>query len=64
MICTNRLLLRAWKDKDFLPYAEMNSDPRVREFFPSILSHEQSDSEIRHIQSAYERDGFTFSPLN
>jgi RimJ/RimL family protein N-acetyltransferase len=60
MIETARLLLRAWKDDDFLPYAEMNADPRVREFFPSILTREQSDVEARRIQSAYGHDGFTF----
>jgi 3-dehydroquinate dehydratase/shikimate dehydrogenase len=60
MITTERLILRPWKNEDFQPYAEMNADPRVREFFPSILTREQSDVEIRHIQSAHDRDGFTF----
>jgi 3-dehydroquinate dehydratase/shikimate dehydrogenase len=59
VISTERLILRRWKDDDFLPYAEINADARVREFFPSILSREQSDAEIRHIQSAHDRDGFT-----
>jgi 3-dehydroquinate dehydratase/shikimate dehydrogenase len=60
MLKTERLLLRAWKDEDSAPYAEMNADPRVREFFPSVLNGGQSDDEMRHIQSVYERDGFTF----
>jgi 3-dehydroquinate dehydratase/shikimate dehydrogenase len=60
MITTERLFLRPWKDEDFQPFAEMNADARVREFFPSILTREQSDAEIRHIQSANDRDGFTF----
>ena len=59
MIATERLILRPWKNEDYLPYAEMNANPRVREFFPTILTREQSDAEIRYIQSAYERDGFT-----
>jgi RimJ/RimL family protein N-acetyltransferase len=59
MITTERLLLRPWKDEDFQPYAELNADPRVREFFPTVLTREQSDAEIRHIQSAHDRDGFT-----
>jgi RimJ/RimL family protein N-acetyltransferase len=58
LITTARLILRPWKSEDFLPYAEMNSDPRVREFFPSLLTREESDAEIRRFQSAYERDGF------
>lgn len=60
MLKTERLLLRAWKDEDLLPYAKMNADPRVREFFPTVHTREMSADEIRHIQSAYERDGFTF----
>ena len=44
--------------EDFLPYAEMNANPNVREFFPSVLTREQSDAEIRRFQASYERDGF------
>ena len=61
MITTERLILRPWKNEDFLPYAEMNADPKVREFFPSILTREQSDAEIRHFQATYYRDGFCMS---
>ncbi len=58
MISTQRLILRPWKNEDFLPYAEMNADPRVREFFPSVLTREESDAEVRHFQASYDRDGF------
>ena len=58
MITTERLILRPWRSEDFLPYAEMNADPEVREFFPSVLTREQSDAEIRRFQAGYERDGF------
>jgi RimJ/RimL family protein N-acetyltransferase len=58
LIATERLILRPWKDEDFLPYAEMNADPKVREFFPSVLTREESDTEVRHFQATYERDGF------
>ena len=58
MIATERLILRPWKSEDFLPYAEMNADPRVREFFPAVLTREKSDAEIRYFQSTYDRDGF------
>jgi RimJ/RimL family protein N-acetyltransferase len=36
----------------------MNADPRVREFFPSVLTREKSDAEVRHFQGTYDRDGF------
>src|ERR1700730_17381216 len=57
LITTERLILRSWKEEDFFPFAEMNADPRVREFFPSVLSPEQSDAEIRHFQATFDRDG-------
>jgi len=58
LITTERLILRPWKNEDLLPYAEMNADPRVREFFPCVLTREQSDAEVRRIQATYDRDGF------
>jgi 3-dehydroquinate dehydratase/shikimate dehydrogenase len=58
MIVTERLILRPWKDEDFLPYAEMNADPRVREFFPSVLTREQSDAEVRFHLGNFHKDGF------
>jgi RimJ/RimL family protein N-acetyltransferase len=58
LITTERLILRPWMSEDFLPYAEMNANPKVREFFPSVLTREQSDAEIRRFQASYERDGF------
>jgi RimJ/RimL family protein N-acetyltransferase len=58
LITTERLILRPWKNEDFLPFAEMNADPRVREFFPSVLTREESDAGVRHFQSTYDRDGF------
>ena len=34
---TNRLRLRQWRAEDREPFAELNADPRVREFFPDVL---------------------------
>lgn len=58
VITTERLILRPWKNEDFLPFAEMNADPRVREFFPSVQTTEESDAVVRHFQATYNRDGF------
>ena len=54
---TPRLLLRGWKEEDFVPFAEMNRNPSVMEFFLHPLSEEESrslfdtsvDSIVRHI---------------
>src|SRR3954451_15057237 len=43
---TPRLILRGWRDSDREPFARMNADPRVMEFFPACLSREQSDAMI------------------
>jgi len=39
---TDRLLLRQWRDADLDPWAAMNADPEVREYFPEVLTREQS----------------------
>ena len=40
---TRRLLLREWREEDLAPFASMNADPEVMEFFPSRLSRGESD---------------------
>lgn len=42
-IITPRLILRQWQDSDFGPFAAMNADQQVMEFFPSVLTREKSD---------------------
>src|SRR5690606_7684496 len=41
---TDRLRLRQWREADFGPFAEMNADPRVMEYFPAVLSRAASDT--------------------
>jgi RimJ/RimL family protein N-acetyltransferase len=58
MIKTNRLLLRAWKESDLAPYAELNRDPQVRHYFPTLLTREESDAEVSRFQQRHQREGF------
>jgi RimJ/RimL family protein N-acetyltransferase len=58
MITTARLQLRLWRDDDLEPFAALNADHRVREFFPSIQTHEESAASMRHIRSHFQRHGF------
>lgn len=44
---TPRLLLRQWREDDLEPFAAMNADPRVMEFFPGPMTREQSDAFAR-----------------
>lgn len=59
MFQTERLILRPWKDEDLIPFAKMNADPRVREFFPSTLNKEASDAEAKRIIDHYDQYGWT-----
>jgi len=51
-------MLRQWKEEDLAPFAAMNADPRVREFFPGLLTKEESEASARRAQAAIARDGF------
>src|SRR5580765_688159 len=55
---TGRLRLRDWTDADADPFATMNADPLVMEFFPASLEREQSDEFMARIRSNMARDGF------
>ena len=57
---TDRLLLRQWKKQDFLIFAELNSSPEVMEYFPGLLSKEQSDAMALKCQSLISRRGWGF----
>jgi RimJ/RimL family protein N-acetyltransferase len=59
VIETPRLILRPWRDSDREPFARMNADPRVMEFFPSTLTPEESDAALAHISDHHDRYGFT-----
>lgn len=57
-LLTARLKLRSWRDEDVEPYAAMNADSRVREFFPSILTYAESARSAQHIRAHFDRHGF------
>jgi RimJ/RimL family protein N-acetyltransferase len=55
---TERLLLRQWRLSDRQPFAELNADPRVMEFFPSTLEPEASNASVVRWQSEIEQRGW------
>ena len=55
---TERLRLRLWKSSDREPFAMLNSDPRVMEFFPSPLARIDSDAMADRCQSLIEERGW------
>ncbi|MDE3045902.1 MAG: GNAT family N-acetyltransferase [Verrucomicrobiota bacterium] len=55
---TQRLLLRPWQDSDRISFQKINSDPRVREFFPSLLTAEESDQQAKVMALFIEQNGW------
>ncbi|CCB86793.1 hypothetical protein PUV_18430 [Parachlamydia acanthamoebae UV-7] len=57
---TERLILRPWQDSDLTAFAALNADPRVREFFPGLLSREESDNSVKLASDHIARCGWGF----
>jgi ribosomal-protein-alanine N-acetyltransferase len=55
---TERLLLRRWKPSDQAPFAAMNADPVVMEYFPSTLTRAESDAFARRVELHFESHGY------
>ncbi|HTA51177.1 MAG TPA: GNAT family N-acetyltransferase [Candidatus Acidoferrum sp.] len=55
---TERLRLRRWESRDREPFARMNRDPRVVEFFPALLAREESDALVDRIEAHFRAHGF------
>ena len=55
---TERLILRRWRDEDREPFARMNADRRVMEFFSATLSREQSDALINRAEAHFHQHEF------
>lgn len=57
---TDRLILREWKEEDKKPFARMNSDPLIMEFFPRRLSERDSMRLADRFQSHFDEHQFGF----
>jgi RimJ/RimL family protein N-acetyltransferase len=53
-----RVLLRGWESRDAEPFAALNADPVVMEFFPSTLSRGESDAMIARAHAGLEARGW------
>lgn len=42
MLETDRLILRQWKESDYLPFVTMGLDPEVMQYFPGLLTKDES----------------------
>lgn len=59
-IKTNRLGLRNWQDSDIEKAVNMNFDVSVMEFFPSIMTPEQTIGFIKRMQLHFTAHGFCY----
>ncbi len=57
-LMTERLVLRPWRESDLEPFAAMNADPRVMEFYPKPLNRGESDAVAGRIQAHFAEQGF------
>ncbi|MER6156462.1 GNAT family N-acetyltransferase [Streptomyces sp. NPDC001868] len=55
---TDRLLLRDWRESDLAPWAALNADPEVREYFPGVLTSEQSEASAARFQADLDARGW------
>jgi RimJ/RimL family protein N-acetyltransferase len=55
---TDRLILRRWQSSDLEPFAGLNGDPRVMEFFPATLSRSQTEAMMASMEERITRYGF------
>jgi len=57
-LTTARLILRPWRNIDLAPFAALNADPRVMEFFPKVLDRSESDAMAGRIIEHFAQHGF------
>ena len=55
---TERLRLRQWIESDRAPFARLNADPRVMEFYPNVLDRTASDAMSDRLQALIAERGW------
>ena len=56
---TERLRLRTWKDEDLFFLIKMNQDPRVMEYFPSLIGPKETELFVKKIEEHFKRKGYS-----
>jgi RimJ/RimL family protein N-acetyltransferase len=60
IIRTERLILRPWRKNDLDSFAKINADPKVMEFYPSVMTREESDDLAMKFQKEFKERGYGF----
>ncbi|GJM06895.1 MAG: hypothetical protein DHS20C10_06290 [marine bacterium B5-7] len=57
---TERLILRTWREEDFAPFCAMNQNPKVMEYFPSVLNESESRAIVDKVEQHFQAHGYTW----
>ena len=57
-LATQRLRMRRWRDSDREPFAALNADPAVMEYFPALVGRASSDASIDAWQAQLAQRGW------
>jgi RimJ/RimL family protein N-acetyltransferase len=60
ILLINRLILRNWQEEDLAPFAALNADHRVREFFPGLMTRQESDDSVKIMSDYIGKYGWGF----
>lgn len=60
---TERLILRGWEERDVAPFAAMNADARVMEYFPSVPTFDETRAIFDRLSAGALEHGFHFQPV-
>jgi RimJ/RimL family protein N-acetyltransferase len=55
---TERIIVRSWKPEDLPLFVEMNKDSRVMQYFPALLTEEDTEAFYKCIQDEFSRKGW------
>ncbi|KGN36691.1 GNAT family N-acetyltransferase [Knoellia subterranea] len=58
LLHTDRLLLRGWRESDVAPFAAMNADPRVTEFFADAQDAAATATFVERIGVSFAERGY------
>lgn len=57
---TERLAIRNWRKSDLSEFSKMGQDEKVMEYFPSLLSKQQTINLMERMQVQFEKKGYAY----
>ena len=64
MFKSNRLGFRSWLTSDVTLMSELNADPLVVEYFPKVLTPEETTAFVERMQNQFNEKGFCYFALD